>query len=81
MHITIFTTTVCPNCLSLKEYFDAKKLLYVEKLIDQDETARQEMLTVSNGFMGVPFVLIEKDSGEKQTVVGFDRGRLDTIFP
>jgi glutaredoxin len=80
MHITIFSTAVCPNCLALKEYLDAKKLLYVEKLIDQDEAARQEMLTHSNGFMGVPFVLVEKDGGEKVTVVGFDKGKLDSIF-
>ena len=54
---------------------------YKEKLIDQDEPARQEMLTISGGFMGVPFTYIEKDSGEKLTVVGFDKGKLGTIFP
>lgn len=81
MLITIYTTTTCPYCKLLKDYLGSKSLGYKEKLIDQDESARQEMLTISGGFMGVPFTYIEKDSGEKITVVGFDKGKLDTIFP
>ncbi len=80
MQITIYTTTTCPYCQQLKEYLESKKLSYKEKLIDQDESARQEMLTFSGGFMGVPFIYVEKDSGEKMTVIGFDKGKLDEIL-
>ena len=80
MQITIYSTTTCPYCLLLKDYLSEKQALFVEKLIDQDEAARQEMETVSGGFLGVPFVVVTKDDGSKETVTGFDKGRLDSIL-
>lgn len=80
MKIVIYTTTTCPYCGQLKEYFTQKGLPFVEKLIDQSEAAKEEMKAVSGGFMGVPFTLIEKDNGEKEGVIGFDTGRLNQIL-
>jgi len=64
----------------LKDYFDEKGIAYLEKLIDQDEAAKEEMETVSGGFMGVPFIAIEKDDGTKETVIGFDKGKINSIL-
>ena len=80
MQITIYSTTTCPYCLLLKDYLSEKQVAFVEKLIDQDEAARQEMETVSGGFLGVPFIVVTKDDGSKETVTGFDKGRLDSIL-
>lgn len=63
----------------LKDYLKEKNISYEEKLIDQDDSAREEMMKVSNGFQGVPFVAIEKD-GKVETVTGFDKGKIDTIL-
>ena len=63
----------------LKDYLGEKKTAYVEKLIDQDDSAREEMVKISNGFQGVPFVVIEKD-GKTETVLGFDKGKIDKIL-
>ena len=60
----------------LKSYFDEKGITYTEKLVDQDEAAREEMMQASGGFLGVPFVSINKDDGTTETVVGFDKERL-----
>ena len=79
--ITIYSTTTCPYCGELKRYLEDKKLSFQEKLVDQDEAAKAEMLTLSGGFMGVPFTYIVKDNGEKVTVVGFDKGKLDSLWP
>lgn len=80
MKITIYSTTTCPYCKMLKDYFTSKNLSFEEKLVDQDENAKLEMAGLSGGFLGVPFTVIVKDSGENQTVVGFDKGKLEEIL-
>ena len=48
--------------------------------MDLDETAKTEMAASSGGFLGVPFVSVVKDDGTKETVVGFDKGKLNAIL-
>ncbi len=64
----------------LKDYLKERDIGYEEKLVDQDDLARNEMVKVSNGFLGVPFSVITKNDGAKETVIGFDKGRLDSIL-
>lgn len=64
----------------LKEYLGDKGIEYQEKLVDQDETARDEMMEASGGFLGVPFSVIEKDDGSKETIIGFDKGKVDQVL-
>lgn len=77
MKIKLFSTTSCPYCKMLKDYFASKNLPFEEKLVDQDETAKNEMTEVSGGFLGVPFTVITKDNGEVVTIIGFDKGKLE----
>lgn len=80
MQITIFSTTTCPYCKMLKDYLTEKNLTYTEKLVDLDEAARTEMEASSGGFLGVPFTTIVLDNGTKETVLGFDKGKLDKLL-
>jgi glutaredoxin len=64
----------------LKDYLTSKSITFTEKLVDVNEEAQKEMSAVSGGFLGVPFVLIVKDDGGKETVLGFDQGRLNSIL-
>ena len=80
MTITVYTTVSCPFCLMLKDYLKERGVSFVEKLIDEDDSARSEMVNLSNGFLGVPFTFIIRDNGIKETVVGFDKGKLDKIL-
>jgi len=80
MNIKIYSTTSCPYCKMLKDYLVSKNILFEEKLVDQDETAKQEMANESGGFLGVPFTVITKDDGTKENVVGFDKGKLEEIL-
>jgi len=80
MKLTVFSTTTCPYCLMLKNYLKGKNISFEEKLVDQDDKAREEMLVDSGGFMGVPFTLVVKDDGTKDTVVGFDKGKFEKIL-
>lgn len=80
MQVTVYSTTTCPYCKMLKDYLTEKKISFVEKLVDQDEVAKEEMIKDSGGFLGVPFVVILKDGGEKETIFGFDKGKLNSIL-
>lgn len=80
MQITVYSTTTCPYCQMLKTFLREKNIAFTEKMVDTDEAARNEMASVSGGFLGVPFTLIVKDDGSKETIVGFDKGKLETIL-
>lgn len=80
MQFIIYSTTTCPYCQMLKDYLKERDVGFEEKLVDQDDLARDEMVKVSNGFLGVPFSVITKNDGAKETVIGFDKGRLDSIL-
>ena len=64
----------------LKDYLAEKKFTYTEKMVDMDETAKNEMMALSGGFLGVPFAIITKDDSTKETVLGFDKGKFNTIL-
>jgi glutaredoxin 3 len=80
LQITIYSTTTCPYCKMLKDYLGEKSIQYMEKMVDQNETARTEMMAISKGFLGVPFTVVTKDDGSKDTIIGFDKGRLSTVL-
>jgi glutaredoxin 3 len=80
MQITVYSTTTCPYCKMLKDYLREKSLSFTEKLVDLDDAAKTEMSASSGGFLGVPFSVIIKDDGTKETVVGFDKGKLNSIL-
>lgn len=64
----------------LKEYLETKSIAFTEKLIDQDKAVSEEMEKESGGFKGVPFVVITKDDSTKETVIGFDKGKINSIL-
>ena len=61
------------------EYLDSKGIAYEQIFVDQDPKAAEEMVKIS-GQMGVPFTVIEKDSGEKVTVLGFDKDKINSAL-
>ena len=80
MNIIIYSTTTCPYCKMLKDYLKGKNIAFIEKLVDRDEAAQKEMAEASGGFLGIPFTLITKDDGTKETVLGFDQGKINSIL-
>lgn len=80
MQITVYATTTCPYCKMLKDYLGSHSLAFTEKLVDQDDSAREEMMAASGGFLGVPFTIVVKDDGAKENVIGFDKGKLSALL-
>lgn len=79
MQVIVYSTTTCPYCKMLKDYLSEKSIAYTEKMVDTDEAAREEMMAVSGGFLGVPFTVVMKD-GSKETIIGFDKGRINSLL-
>lgn len=80
MQIIIYSTTTCPYCKMLKDYLTSKNISYTEKLVDQDEAAQKEMSAVSGGFLGVPFTVVVKDDGSRESIIGFDKGKFEQVL-
>lgn len=78
--ITVYSTTTCPYCKQLKDYLVSKNIPFTEKLVDMDEAAQKEMANISGGFLGVPFTTIADEGGNTQTVLGFDKGKLEQVL-
>jgi glutaredoxin len=81
MQVIVYSTSTCPYCKMLKDFLKEKNISFIEKIVDLDETAKDEMLASSGGFLGVPFTVIQKDDGSRENVIGFDKGKLEQILP
>lgn len=80
MQVIIYSTTTCPYCKMLKDYLKARGVSFTEKLVDQDVAAKEEMMKESGGFLGVPFIVIIKDDGTKEKIIGFDKGKINSVL-
>ena len=77
--ITMYKTVTCPYCKMESEYLKSKRVQFEEIYVDKDPKAAEEMVKISNQ-MGVPFTVITKDDGSKETILGFDRSRIDAAL-
>ena len=80
MTVIVYSTTTCPYCNMLKNYLKENGVAFSEKLVDQDDAAREEMMKESKGFLGVPFTIITKEDGTKEDIIGFDKGRVNQVL-
>lgn len=80
MKVKVYSTTTCPYCKMLKDYLTQSGVTYENVLVDQDEKGREEMMADSGGFLGVPFTTIVKDDGTKETVLGFDKNKINSVL-
>jgi glutaredoxin-like YruB-family protein len=68
--IRIFSTPVCPYCVTLKEFLKERGFEFEDINVASDVQAREEMVKKSNQ-MGVPVIEIDG-----QIIVGFDRRKV-----
>ena len=74
--VTMYTTRTCPFCKMQKDFFVLKNVQYSEILVDENPQEAQKMIEIS-GQMGVPFTVIDKDDGQRVTILGFDKPKLE----
>lgn len=77
--IKIYTTTTCPYCKMEKEYLDSKGVQYENIFVDQDDMAAEDLMKMEGQF-GVPFTVFTKEDGSSETLLGFDKAKLNEIL-
>lgn len=77
--ITIYSTATCGFCRMLKSYLQSKSIAYDEKHADQDPDLARELYEIS-GQLGVPFTIIETEDGKTESILGFDKQRIDQLL-
>jgi glutaredoxin-like YruB-family protein len=75
--ITIYSTTWCAFCKTEKQYLDKLGIPFVEKDIESDKEAYEELMAKSGegGYQGVPVTDIAGT-----LVLGFDRRKIDEVI-
>ena len=76
--IEIYSTPTCHYCNLTKELLTSLNTPYVDYNVNTDTERRQEL--VDSGAMGVPLIKITDESGEVETLNGFDEERLRELF-
>ena len=79
MHIRIYSTPACGYCRLAKEFLKSKNIDFEEVDVMADEKAAEEMIKLS-GQMGVPVIIITKDNGSREIMVGFQEEKLKEIL-
>ena len=79
MNIKIYSTPSCVYCKMLKDYLSQKNIAFEAIDVSVDHAGGKEMIQKS-GQMGVPVVIINKDDGKEEIVIGFDKARITKLL-
>lgn len=77
--VKVYATKTCPYCKMEKSYLDEKGVKHDYILVDEDQKAGQEMVE-KTGQMGVPVTEVQFDDGSSEFVIGFDRGKINSLL-
>jgi len=63
----------------VKDFLDKNNVLYENIDVSIDETKAKEMVD-KTGQMGVPVIIITKDDGREEIIIGFQESKLRNIL-
>lgn len=75
MDITVYSTSSCAICHSLMKWLESKGVAYTNIITDEVPDGIEQLLSVSDGAIGVPFTTIKKDDGSVVKISGFDQSK------
>lgn len=73
--LTVFTTTYCASCQTLKRWLDDQQIGYQTVNLDDDPDRQAEILQ-KTGQLQVPVVIINQADGNEVAIVGNQFGRI-----
>ena len=74
--VIVYSTTWCAFCKTEKQYLEKLGVNFVEKDIEADPAAHEELMAkIGGNFRGVPVTDIDGD-----LVLGFDRPKIDELL-
>ena len=74
MKIKVYTTAICPYCVTLKEFLKSKNIEFEEIDVSQNKKAVEQIFE-KTGQLGVPVLEIDG-----QFVIGFDKEKICKIL-
>ena len=77
--VTIYSTPTCSFCTLAKDYFNANNVEYTEIDVAADPAKAEEMVKKS-GQMGVPVIIVAKEDGTEEIIVGFEKDKLASLL-
>jgi glutaredoxin 3 len=77
--VKIYSTTTCPYCKLEKDYLKSKGVEFEDILIDHRPDQALKAFDTC-GSMGVPCTHIIKNDGTQESILGFDKARLDAAL-
>ena len=79
--ITIYSTSICPACSSLKKWLDKQDVQYESKITDMDESIMSEFISLNDGAISVPFSVVKNSNGDIiEKISGFDKAKFKRIL-
>lgn len=79
MNVSIYSTPTCPYCKMAKEFLTQHNIAFENIDVSADEKRADEMVAKS-GQRGVPVIVITKDDGQEEVIIGFDKARLKSVL-
>ncbi|OGZ04584.1 MAG: hypothetical protein A2604_01585 [Candidatus Liptonbacteria bacterium RIFOXYD1_FULL_36_11] len=79
MKITVYSTPHCPYCIMVKDFLKEKNIVFYDLNVAENQEAA-DMMVLKSGQLGVPVIVVEKDGGGEEIIIGFDRDKLLSIL-
>lgn len=79
MNVIVYSTTQCGICHALMQWLDSKGVSYMKKIVNEDEAAMNEFLSVNDGMIGTPFTVVE-NKGETHKIAGYDQPKFTSAL-
>ncbi len=76
--VQIYSTPTCHYCQMAKGFLKDNNVEYTEYNVAEDNTRREEMMTLS-GQMGVPFIVIGEGE-DAEGMIGFNEGKMRDLL-
>jgi glutaredoxin-like YruB-family protein len=74
MIVKVYTTPICPYCVTLKQYLKEHNIEFEEIDVSQDEKLKDEIIE-KTGQLGVPIIDIDG-----KLIVGFDKEKISKLL-
>lgn len=76
--IKVYTRTTCAPCQTLKKWLNYKKLAFKEINVDEDNSAMDEVMRLSQMAM-VPCTVVTMADNTKRVISGYNLGQLASL--
>ena len=77
--VTVFSTTYCPSCQTLKKWMEEQKITYEAVNVEEKPDRQAELIAKSGGFF-VPVTLIAHADGREEVVQGTQYAKIKTAL-